>query len=178
MLAAAWYHYVLAFVFAFIGLILMGVILLQRGRGVGLAGAFGGAGGNTAFGAKTGDFLTWATIVVAVLFLIYTSILSHVFVPRSISIGGATIAPDSSGAGAIPVEPQPSGPVQPLQQPVRSEPPPGLVPPPPNGAAVPAPQPAQPAPSPDQAKPNAAPPQPAPAETPKEKPADPGSGGK
>ena len=41
----------------------MMLILLQRGKGVGLAGAFGGAGGTTAFGAKTGDMLTWVTIV-------------------------------------------------------------------------------------------------------------------
>ena len=41
------------------------VILLQRGRGGGLAGAFGGAGGSSAFGAKTGDVFTWITVVVA-----------------------------------------------------------------------------------------------------------------
>ena len=50
--------------------LLMLVVLVQRGRGGGLAGAFGGAGGSSAFGAKTGDVFTWVTVVVAVIFLL------------------------------------------------------------------------------------------------------------
>lgn len=46
------------------------LILIQKGRGGGLASAFGGAGGNTAFGAKTGDVLTWATSIVFGIFLL------------------------------------------------------------------------------------------------------------
>ena len=46
------------------------VILVQRGRGGGLAGAFGGAGGTSAFGAKTGDVFTWITVVVATVFVL------------------------------------------------------------------------------------------------------------
>ena len=38
------------------------VILIQRGRGGGLAGAFGGAGGQSAFGTKAGDLFTWITV--------------------------------------------------------------------------------------------------------------------
>ena len=66
MILALWYHIILAVIFAVLAIVLIGVILLQRGKGVGLAGAFGGAGGHTAFGAKTGDFLTWVTIIGAV----------------------------------------------------------------------------------------------------------------
>jgi preprotein translocase subunit SecG len=76
-----WYHYILATLFAFMAIVLMGVILLQRGKGVGLSGAFGGAGGHTAFGAKTGDVLTWATIIVAILLLTFAVILNYIFVP-------------------------------------------------------------------------------------------------
>ena len=43
------------------------IILLQRGRGGGLAGALGGAGGQSAFGAKAGDTFTRITIVTAVI---------------------------------------------------------------------------------------------------------------
>jgi preprotein translocase subunit SecG len=46
------------------------LVLIQKGRGGGLTGAFGGAGANTAFGSKTGDVLTWATSVVFGIFLI------------------------------------------------------------------------------------------------------------
>ena len=42
------------------------IILLQRGRGGGLAGAFGGAGGQSAFGNKAGDAFTKFTIGLAV----------------------------------------------------------------------------------------------------------------
>ncbi|UCE59576.1 MAG: preprotein translocase subunit SecG [Phycisphaerales bacterium] len=61
---------------------LMLVILLQRGRGGGLAGAFGGAGGSTAFGAKTGDVFTWITVVVAAIFVIL-SVLSNFWFDES-----------------------------------------------------------------------------------------------
>ena len=49
-------------VLVFISLILIAVILLQRGRGGGLAGAFGGMGGQRAFGTKAGDVFTKITI--------------------------------------------------------------------------------------------------------------------
>jgi preprotein translocase subunit SecG len=41
------------------------VILLQKGKGGGLAGAFGGAGGSSAFGSRAGDTFTRITIYVA-----------------------------------------------------------------------------------------------------------------
>ncbi len=81
MLLAAWYHPLLAALFAFLAVVTMIVILLQRGKGVGLSGAFGGTGGHTAFGAKTGDVLTWATIVLAGLLLVFAVFLNFVFVP-------------------------------------------------------------------------------------------------
>lgn len=87
MILAVWYHTILAFFFAVLALVLMSVVLLQRGRGVGLAGAFGGAGGGTAFGAKTGDVLTWVTIAGAALLLTMTVILNYVFVPSTTALG-------------------------------------------------------------------------------------------
>src|SRR3954464_3073186 len=57
-------------VFIIICLFLILIVLIQKGRGGGLASAFGGAGGNTAFGSKTGDVLTWATSIVFGIFLI------------------------------------------------------------------------------------------------------------
>jgi preprotein translocase subunit SecG len=47
--------------FLIICVILILLILIQKGRGGGLSSAFGGGGGSAAFGAKTGDVLTWAT---------------------------------------------------------------------------------------------------------------------
>jgi preprotein translocase subunit SecG len=53
-----------------VGLLLMGIILLQRGRGGGLAGAFGGMGGQSAFGTKAGDVFTKITIIMAVIWVL------------------------------------------------------------------------------------------------------------
>lgn len=66
----SWPQFLLAIFMIAICVILIGVVLVQRGRGQGLAGAFGGGGGGGAFGAKTGDVFTWITIVIAVLFLL------------------------------------------------------------------------------------------------------------
>ena len=53
-----------------VGIFLMFIILLQRGRGGGLAGAFGGLGGQSAFGTKAGDVFTKITIVVVCLWVL------------------------------------------------------------------------------------------------------------
>lgn len=56
----------------FFGVLLVGLafflivlVLLQRGKGGGLIGALGGAGGQSPLGQKTGDKITWFTMVVA-----------------------------------------------------------------------------------------------------------------
>src|SRR5688500_938295 len=64
--------------FILVCLILILLILIQKGRGGGLASAFGGAGGNTAFGSKTGDVLTWATSIVFGVFLLLAVVLNLV----------------------------------------------------------------------------------------------------
>ncbi|HEX3658169.1 MAG TPA: preprotein translocase subunit SecG [Pirellulales bacterium] len=46
------------------------LVLVQRGRGGGLAGALGGMGGQSAFGTKAGDLFTRITIGVATFWII------------------------------------------------------------------------------------------------------------
>ena len=46
------------------------LVLIQRGRGGGLAGAFGGLGGQSAFGTKAGDLFTRITIITATFWII------------------------------------------------------------------------------------------------------------
>ncbi|MFM8582169.1 MAG: preprotein translocase subunit SecG [Planctomycetaceae bacterium] len=53
-----------------VGLFLIIVILLQRGRGGGLAGAFGGLGGQSAFGARAGDTFTWITVLTVLIWVL------------------------------------------------------------------------------------------------------------
>ncbi len=69
-------------VFCIVCLLLILIILLQRGRGGGLAGAFGGAGGQSAFGAKTGDVFTWVTVGLTFVFLLLSVIANYVLVPE------------------------------------------------------------------------------------------------
>ena len=56
------------------------LVLIQRGKGGGLSGAFGGMGGQSAFGTKAGDTFTKITIGVSsfwiVLCLISVAVLS------------------------------------------------------------------------------------------------------
>lgn len=104
MILAAWYHTILAFLFAAAALLLMVVILLQRGRGVGLAGAFGGTGGSATFGAKTGDFLTWITIIFAGLLLLFAIWLNFLFRPSAAGLDRPTpvVAPGPGAGDAAP----------------------------------------------------------------------------
>ena len=70
-LAATWPVTVLATVFVIVCVLMMLMILIQKPRGGGLSAAFGGGGGSaqSAFGAKTGDFLTWFTVAMFVCFV-------------------------------------------------------------------------------------------------------------
>ena len=79
-------------------LFLIMLILVQRGRGGGLAGAFGGMGGQSAFGTKAGDVFTKVTIGVAA-FWILLCIVTIKFMGMSASrfdesLGGAAQPPD------------------------------------------------------------------------------------
>jgi preprotein translocase subunit SecG len=62
----------------FVSLFLILVVLIQRGKGGGLAGAFGGAGGSSAFGTRAGDAFTRFTLIVAAIWLLLIMILVKV----------------------------------------------------------------------------------------------------
>ncbi len=50
-------------------LFLICLVLIQRGKGGGLAGAFGGQGGSSAFGTKAGDVFTRVTMITAAIWI-------------------------------------------------------------------------------------------------------------
>ncbi len=66
--------FVLAWVFnlmcIILGLFLILLILIQRGKGGGLIGALGGTGGSSPFGSRAGDQFTRLTIYVAAAWLL------------------------------------------------------------------------------------------------------------
>ncbi len=61
---------ILAFLLLIVSVFLILLILIQQGKGGGLAGAFGGMGGQSAFGTKAGDLFTRITIVVATIWIV------------------------------------------------------------------------------------------------------------
>lgn len=62
---------ILTVLFIVVSIALVLIVLVQRPQGGGLTGAFGGgAGADTAFGGRTGDALTVATITAFVVYLL------------------------------------------------------------------------------------------------------------
>ena len=68
-----------AVLFVLVCIVLILVILLQKGRGGGLSGAFGGGMAGSLLGSKTGDFLTWVTIVLVAVFLLLAVVLARFY---------------------------------------------------------------------------------------------------
>lgn len=96
-----------------ISVILIGLILLQKNRGSGLSGAFGGVGGHSAFGTKTGDVLTWVTVGLTTMFLLLAVLLNYAFdkTPKK-----AATAAAAQTSGEQTTEPAATGTEQPAAQ--------------------------------------------------------------
>ena len=60
-----WLVHALNLVVIVLGLMLMLIVLIQRGKGGGLAGAFGGAGGSSPFGSRAADQFVKITLWLA-----------------------------------------------------------------------------------------------------------------
>jgi preprotein translocase subunit SecG len=101
------FFYATMVVFIIVCAFLVLLILIQKGRGGGLASAFGGAGGNTAFGSKTGDVLTWATSVVFGVFLLLAVGLNLLANAKGAPPPPAIVAPATQQAPQIPLPSNP-----------------------------------------------------------------------
>src|SRR5258707_11957093 len=62
---------ILASLLILASLFMICLVLIQRGKGGGLAGALGGMGGSSAFGAKAGDIFTRITIITASIWIAF-----------------------------------------------------------------------------------------------------------
>ena len=78
--------------------VLILVILIQKGRGGGLSGAFGGGMASGLLGSKTGDFLTWVTIGLVAVFLGLAVLLAKFYRPSVSEYGAEAPAPTSQSA--------------------------------------------------------------------------------
>jgi len=115
----SWLTPIFAFLLPIVSIFLILLILVQRGRGGGLVGAFGGAGGQSAFGAKAGDVFTKITIVTVCIWLLLCIFLllgvRHGAHYRSAGFGEGkaptpATAPVIPDAPVPPAEPQPASP--------------------------------------------------------------------
>ncbi len=106
--------YLLTFVHVLVSIFLIVVVLLQTGKRADLAGAFGGGGSQTAFGARgAATFLSKATTISAIVFMV-TSLTLAVLSSRSTATSGSVLdqvptpAPTAPKAPAAPSAPSPA----------------------------------------------------------------------
>ena len=101
LLAVGFFMKFVAVVFVICAMSLVLVILIQKGRGGGLSGTFGGAGGASGIlGSKTGDFLTWFTIVLVGVFLLLAVVMAKFYRPSVSDFGDRPTVRQEQPAGS------------------------------------------------------------------------------
>ena len=100
LLATSFVMKFVAAVFIVCAVTLILIILIQKGKGGGLSGAFGGGTASGILGTKTGDFLTWVTIGLVAVFLTLLVVMAKFYKP-SLSDFDAGQAQQQ----ALPIEP-------------------------------------------------------------------------
>ena len=120
-------RFLLGFGLVFTSLLLIFLVLIQRGRGGGLAGAFGGMGGQSAFGTKAGDVFTKITVGVAACWIVLCVLAINVLGRQESLLSGSlgSAAPEAVGpsAGAAPGAPPAEGPAFPKADGAATNPP-------------------------------------------------------
>jgi preprotein translocase subunit SecG len=102
---------VLSVLLTMVSVLLMFIILLQRGRGGGLAGALGGMGGQSAFGTKAGDVFTKITIGMALAWVLLAGITGMVMYHESSGRfpGGGNVSIESNASDDGDADGEPGG---------------------------------------------------------------------
>jgi preprotein translocase subunit SecG len=128
-----WFFWLLPAFFVVNCLVLIIVVLLQSGKAADLAGAFGGAGSQTAFGPRgAANILSKATTWCAIMFMLCAMALV-LRTDKAVEQGGSVLQNVSKPAPktpatplTTPAAPQPTAPAQtsqpPAQQPVTQQP--------------------------------------------------------
>ena len=96
-------QYLLGISLTLTAIFLILLVLVQRGRGGGLAGAFGGMGGQSAFGTKAGDAFTKVTIIASILWLLLCVASVKFLGSNTGAFGSSETAVDTSGRPETPV---------------------------------------------------------------------------
>jgi len=99
LLAAGLIMSVIAGLFLLCSVVLILVVLIQKGKGGGLSGAFAGGMASGLLGSNTGDVLTWVTIGVVSFFLLVALVLDKWWRPTVSGPEMQTSAPVTSTEG-------------------------------------------------------------------------------
>jgi len=85
-------------------LLLIGLILLQKSKSEGLGLAFGAGAGESLFGARAGNVLSKATVIIGIAFLANTLVLGVLFAQKNQTLMEQAEAPAAQPA-AMQVQP-------------------------------------------------------------------------
>ncbi len=123
LIAIGWrLSFVLVTLHILVCFVLIIVIMLQSGSAADLAGAFGGAGSQTAFGPRgAATFLSRATTWCAIVFMMTSLTLSVKRSPTE-ALGTGSVLEQTQKSGTVPAKPQPSPIQTPIQQPSQQPP--------------------------------------------------------
>jgi preprotein translocase subunit SecG len=97
-------QYILGPALFLISLFIILIILLQRGRGGGLTGALGGAGGTSAFGVKAGDIFTRITAISVLIWIVLCAFTTWWYLAPTLDIQsdpGSISSSGGMGAGGM-----------------------------------------------------------------------------
>jgi preprotein translocase subunit SecG len=127
LIAVGWrVLFVLVTLHVLVCFVLIIVIMLQSGSAADLAGAFGGAGSQTAFGPRgAATFLSHATTWCAIVFMMTSLTLSVKRAPSDVSNSTGSILEQTQKSGTAPTKPAQTAPIQipiqPTQQPAPAQ---------------------------------------------------------
>jgi preprotein translocase subunit SecG len=112
LLALGWkMYFVLVTLHVIICALLIAVIMLQSGEAADLAGAFGGAGSQTAFGPRgAATFLSKATTWCAIMFMLTSMALTMHQNSTSVAAGSSVLQQFSKTSKSAPGVPAPTAP--------------------------------------------------------------------
>ena len=111
-------YYFLVFLHIFVSIAMIGIVLLQSGKGAEMGASFGAGGSQTVFGASGGNtFMNRLTTSAAVLFMLTSLTLAHLSSTGSSSsimpTKSAPAAPAAPAQGSAPAQMPASAPAAP-----------------------------------------------------------------
>jgi preprotein translocase subunit SecG len=128
LIAIGWrVSFVLVTLHVLVCFVLIIVIMLQSGSAADLAGAFGGAGSQTAFGPRgAATFLSHATTWCAIVFMMTSLTLSVRRAPSDVPTSSGSVLEQTQKSSSTPAKPAQTPPIQipiqPAQQPAPAQP--------------------------------------------------------